>query len=367
MSSVLHVSTVHRPTDTRIRLKQVATLQEAGIDVRFLVPALGDSDDPLILSLPRNRGRLHRVTLQQVRAIRRCLSERPDIVHVHDPELLPLAAVLKLVGRRVICDVHENVREQMSRKSYLPRVARPLLVALWTFLSRLVMNRVDLVIAATPAIADALPVPATVVQNFAISSELWSPSAPPMRDRPKRISFVGGITEARGLDVILAALEALGGEVELVLAGSFRPPELETAVLGHPHVQFVGQLDRAEVRELLATSRAGLVLYQRGPNHGDAQPTKMFEYMSAGLPVIASDFPLWRTFVSATGVGILVDETDPTAVASAVRRLLDDPAEGDRMGIAGRRAVETTYSWEAQASTLVDAYERLPTRSRVDA
>ena len=117
-------------------------------------------------------------------------------------------------------------------------------------------------------------------------------------------------------------------------------------------------LGRADVASLLARSIAGLVLFHPEPNHVNAQPNKLFEYMSAGLPVIASDFPLWRAIVREHDCGLCVDPRDPQAIAEAMRTLAADPEGARRMGMNGRRAVLATFNWQQEETRLLELYER---------
>ena len=101
------------------------------------------------------------------------------------------------------------------------------------------------------------------------------------------------------------------------------------------------------------------MLFYPEPNHIDVQPNKMFEYMAAGLPVIASNFPHWREIIEGAGCGLLVDPLDPEAIAAAMKWILDHPAEAEAMGQRGRQAVEKKYNWESQSLQLLEIYNRL--------
>jgi glycosyltransferase involved in cell wall biosynthesis len=113
---------------------------------------------------------------------------------------------------------------------------------------------------------------------------------------------------------------------------------------------------REQVAALLGRVQAGLVLFHPAPNNVRAQPNKLFEYMSAGVPVIASDFPLWREVVEGEGCGLLVDPFNAVEVAEAVAHILGHPEEAEAMGRRGRAAVEQRFNWAREEATLVRLY-----------
>src|SRR3546814_3897042 len=82
--------------------------------------------------------------------------------------------------------------------------------------------------------------------------------------------------------------------------------------------------------EEMAQARAGLVLLHPTNNYLVIRPNKLFEYMAAGLPVIASDFGHWREVVEPAGCGLLVNPTDTRAIARAIEHLIGHPEEADR-------------------------------------
>jgi hypothetical protein len=85
----------------------------------------------------------------------------------------------------------------------------------------------------------------------------------------------------------------------------------------------------------------------------------MFEYMAAGIPVIASDFPLWRSIVMGAGCGLLVNPRDPSSIAKAISYLLTHDAEAEAMGKRGRAAVKLQYNWNTEERKLLNFYASL--------
>lgn len=369
---VIQLTTVHPRNDTRILIKQTQTLaSQLSYNVWLLVAdGKGDSHEGHgrvsvhDLGNPGNTrlARLLRGTVKAFVAIRKI---NPMVVHFHDPELIPLGIVLKLLGYKVIYDVHEDVPRQTLNKFYIPVFMRKSMALLIQFAEMLGAAAFDAIVPATPKIAERFPASKTItVQNFPISSELVNSSPTSYIERTKSFAYVGVIATVRGAAEMVQAIDLLYDmpDARLDLAGTFSPPPLGDTLKSHPgwaSTKYHGQVSRKQLVHLLGNSRAGLVLFHPEPNHVDAQPNKMFEYMSAGLPVVASDFPLWRKIVEGAGCGLLVDPIDPRAIADAMRWIIDQPAEAEEMGKRGRQAVVHTYNWDIEAEKLIQLYKNL--------
>jgi glycosyltransferase involved in cell wall biosynthesis len=223
----------------------------------------------------------------------------------------------------------------------------------------------DGIVAATPHISKRFPASKTVmVQNFPSVMESLENPPIPYQERKMNVAYVGVISELRGAKEMIQAMSLLPPhwDVKLRLAGAFSPLNLEDEITnfsGWHRVEFVGWKSHKDVMTMLAEVRMGLVLFHPAPDHVEAQPNKLFEYMSVAIPVIASDFPLWRQIVEGTGCGLLVDPLDPEAIAKTIQWLLEHPTEAEEMGKKGQEAIKDHFSWDAEAKKLLTFYKEI--------
>jgi len=367
-AKIVHLTTVHSPFDVRILHKECVALARANYQVALIAPHEGDEitvDNVRLHAVPKPEGRLKRMTVTVWLVFRAALEEEANVYHIHDPELIPAGLLLKLSGRRVVYDVHENVPEDVLSKNYLPAYCRKPIGLLMGVIERFSSAVFDGIVAATPAIAKRFPRIKTVtVQNFPILGELSGAKSISYAERPPLIAYVGGITAIRGIEEMVRAIALVPEnlQAQLALAGSFTPSSLEDEVKqlpGSDRTDFLGWQSREEVANLLGRARVGLVLYHPVPGCLDAQPTKRFEYMSVGIPIIASDFPFWRDIVERAGCGLLVDPFNPDAIAESIYWLLAHTREAEEMGLRGLRAINTCFNWRNEAEKLLSLYGRL--------
>lgn len=360
---VVHLTTVHSRSDTRIFLKECRSLAADGHEVTLIVAdGLGEEvrDGVSIVDVGKPNGRRDRMLGATRRAMRRAVAAGADVYHFHDPELLPVGLALKRRGKTVVYDAHEDVPRDILSKAYIHPILRRPIAAAAALFERFVCRRLDHVVAATPAIRDkftAWGVEATDINNFPMLGELDSGIA--WTGKAREVCYVGGIAAVRGIREIVAAMALCSSGARLNLAGSFSEKRVRAEVERTPgwtRVNELGFLPRTGVRDVLARSVAGLVTLHLTSAYRDALPIKMFEYMSAGLPVIASDFPLWREIIEGNDCGLCVDPLDAKAIAAAIDRLVNNPDLAKRMGENGRRAVSERYNWATEERKLQALY-----------
>ena len=394
---VVHVSIVHRADDVRVFSKECRSVAAAGYQVTLYArtdhlagtdsadesgpeaagragrePAAGRTIDGVrVVGVPNSGGRVRRMTVGVAGLLRPLLAERGQIYHFHDPELLPLAAVLRLLGRTVVYDAHEDLPAQVLGKQWIPaRLRKPVAGLAW-LLVRTFGRACNAVVAATPTVAAAYGEPGAgrvdLVHNYPVLVD--GARFVPYQDRPMDLIYVGGISRLRGLDTMLASWSRVRErfpEARLHLVG---PPLHDGLRLppgpdqepdpDFPGVIHHGLLPPEQARALMGSSRVGLAVLKRTRAHEDSIPNKLFEYLAESMPVVASDFPLWASIIADTNGGVVVDPDDPDAVADAVLSLLADPEAAATAGATGRAAVIGRYSWESEAKTLLSRYDAL--------
>jgi glycosyltransferase involved in cell wall biosynthesis len=367
---VVHLTTAHTPDDSRIFWKECLSLAQAGYDVALAVPDSGPSrragpDDCVEIIIVRRRSsRLGRILMTPLAIAAAGLRQNAALYHFHDPELIPYGMGLRLLGRKVVYDAHEDLPRDILFKAWIPRPLRVPIAWGSGALEWLAGHLLSGVVAATPVIARRFPRHRTaLVQNFARLSEFSVHDGPPLRER-QDVAYVGAITRERCALEMVDVLALLGRHpgLRLVLAGPIQPASLVatlSAKEGWQRVDYRGIQDRAGVRRVLAEARVGLALFHPVQSYVESQPVKMFEYMAAGLPVVASEFPGFRAIIEANQCGFCVSSNDATAIAEAISWLFDHPAEAEAMGRRGRSAVQRVFNWNREAATLLRLYDQV--------
>ena len=367
---VVHLTSVHGPLNMRIFHKECKSLAESGYEVVLIAPDQHDRvvEGVQIKAIRKPKSRIIRMTLGAWRVYREAVRQQADLYHFHDPELLSVGLLLRARGAKIIYDIHEDVPGTIAYKFYLPSWLRRILVPVTEWLEDAGAARLSALVVATLPIAErfsAVNHRTVVVNNYPILKEFSASIETPWDRRDIPMTYVGGsLTRVRGIRNVVEAMSLLPESLSprLSLAGRFTNDGLYEDLLNTPgwdRVDHLGYITRDRVADLLGRTRVGLVVIHPEPNYIRSRPTKLFEYMAAGVPVIASDFPDWREIVDAAGCGLLVPPEDPRAIANAMEYLLTHPEEACEMGRRGRQAVEGLYVWDVEKKTLLELYSSL--------
>ena len=371
MPSVVHITTVHSPFDNRIFHRECKTLSEAGYDVSLV--AAHERDETVngirICSFKRPDGRFARMTLGVWRALRVAIRQNSPIYHFHDPEFIPAALVLRLLGKHVIYDIHEDNSTALLEREYLPRALRSFVARTLSTCERLATRPFRQVLAER-YYAERFPHGHTVL-NYARLPDIDEFL---LRKRPcaggVRLLYTGNVKNYRGgfhhvriLHNVPESEVFLVGRCERALADQLhRAAGTENARL---HLEGIGHYvahERIIEHYLRERWTAALAIFPPSRHTLRKELTKIFEYMVYGLPIICSDFPNLRRIVAENDCGLCVNPEDDEAIAEAVRYLSEYPEEANRLGNNGRRAAQTHFHWDLQAEKLLALYGDLTSR-----
>jgi glycosyltransferase involved in cell wall biosynthesis len=361
---ICHVTSVHRRYDVRIFIKEASSLARANYRVSLIVA----DDQPNetnsgvdIYSIGAFSTRRQRLLYGRTSIYRQIRLLAPTIVHIHDPELLLLARKLYSSGIAIIYDAHEDVPKQVLDKHWLPKILRkPISAIVARYETRIAAKTLQAVIAATPHIAVRFKQHATtvVVRNYPVITA--STTLNDWQQRHECICYVGSISLSRGILPLLHAATIY--DLPLTLAGIIGDDSkghVSKLLQRGNNICYKGVLTHRDTLQLLTTAKVGIITLMPTASYLESLPIKLFEYMLCGLPIVASDFPLWRAIIDKYNCGILVDPCNCYAIAKACNYLLTHQEEAMLMGRNGFIAVQQELNWQQEEVKLLDLYKRI--------
>lgn len=341
---VVIATVVHHPEDARIRHRQIESLLDFGAEITYIAPAGDIGLDSRIHRriVPRASGRNRLPALRGAWAALREETPRADITVVHDPELV-LAA--RAIDGPKVWDVHEDTAEQLADKPYLPRTARPLVRLLARQLESRGESRFKLLIAES-SYAARFP-DATLVRNSVRPNRN---NVPPGRNRAV---YLGRVSWGRGTEAINAIAVGLPQGMRLEVIGPV-DPDVKIA----PDVEYRGFVPNNQALGYLPGATAGLSLLRDLPNYRHSMPTKILEYLAAGIPVISTPLPEAVEIIERFECGVIVPFDDPSATIEALRFLRQEDSTRIRFGANGRRAVIQHFNWRVDELKFINTLRR---------
>lgn len=337
----------------------------------------------IIRLLRRNRCRrfltdLKRAVPWEYRLYRAALSTGADIFHANDLDTLFICAkAAGKLGAELVYDSHELWLE--SSRYFIATSA--LNRFRYRITEKKLIPKTDAVIAVTPSRGEVMKKMYPSISRLVIIENSTDPigelqQSSYLRDRlsiPAGVPVIlyqGVICPERGLDKLMEAASVLRNEeIAIVIIGH----DAWQGTLHRMHsemnlkniVYLLPPVPSEALPEVTVSADAGLILFENTClNHYYSLPNKLYEYMMAGLPVIASDFPEMARIINEHNCGILVDSSSSQTIAKGIKELIRSPEEMRRMGIRGRKASLEQYNWPVEAKKLVDLYMKLSNRER---
>lgn len=315
---------------------------------------------------PRPTSRRQRWS-QLATLVHAALLTEADLYHFHDPELIRvMRALRKQTNAPVVYDIHEYYPDAVTQRAWIPAPLRPALARIVGGFEVRNARHFDALVVADDALRDhfsaAHPLVARV-RNYPPLDLFGSSTA--MADSAPTMLYVGSISLVRGLSEMLETLRIVRGslsQAKLILAG--KPTEDAEPILRLAQeefgnaLEFLGPVPYHELAELLGRAHVGLSLLQPHPKYEKNVPTKVFDYMAASMPYVASSSRPLRDITREIG-GRLVTAGDPVEAAQAALALLTDPAGARSLGAKGRAFAESEINWASEERELLGMYRKL--------
>ena len=363
---ICHITTVHHPMDTRIFLRECISLSEKYNVVLFApAPAINslETEHRILPFFTKLRWRL--LFSHPVLICKLLLSKKAAIYHLHDPELLPLSLLLHFFRCKVIYDIHELTDKDILNKN-IP--FKKLFSSIYLRLLKLSAHKISFILAEksyTDHYHNLLE-KYTVLLNYPDENSINSYAS--TNRHAKKLFYIGNLTGNRGMLQMIRLLDLLktkNDEFHLICVGRI-DRYLKKYLKSVPQysnvkdqIHFKNYLLLTEAIKYSTDCLAGMALYDDLPNHRDSLSTKMLEYMSVGLPVITSDFPLYRNIIEENSCGFCIDPDNTEKLSEAILELYNKPKLAQEMAQNGINAINRNYNWESEKIKLFEIYKNL--------
>jgi glycosyltransferase involved in cell wall biosynthesis len=356
---ICHLSTVHQPNDVRIFKKECISLSNAGHDISFVVPHEKSEVQQSIeiISIPSSMSKASRLLVQPFRLLMKALSVKPDVFHFHDFELWPIGLILRVLGYKVIADVHEDVPAQLRQREWVPKLIKPSL----SFISSLIENNFSRFMTGV-IVADTTLAKRFSKYNRNVVTICNYPILYPLPEAKSnngtfRVLSVGGVFNERCADLVIGASRHLS-DVSFLIGGGVGGQYSDLSWQSE-NCHYLGKLSFEEVQQEYSQADVIVVMFSDDPNHQDIKSNRFFESMYAKKPVLVSALPQWKEFIRKYQCGVAVSLDSSMDLANAITHLKENPSLCEAMSENGQKAVLKAYSWTSEEAKLIKFYREL--------
>lgn len=370
MKRVCIITTVHNALDTRIYYKEIRSLSKNYM-VEYCAPISNIQQMPkldrvIIKPLNSAKSKLGRIRTH-FDLVRLIIKSNCSLYHLQDPELIPLGVVLKYFNKKVIFDMHENVLLDIKTKNYISPYIRKFIFILFSIIYKISRKKFDFFILAEDSYRKIMNNRNyKTIFNYPILKKI----EPPQKKKFKYgMVYVGSITRDRGVWNMLRSFQIVQESIpesSLHLIGPIDEPALESEIkmwiAEHSladKVCLYGRVPNERIFDIVKHNSIGLCLLDPLIGFQESLPTKMFEYMLSSLPVVISDFKLWKQIVDDSGCGVALNPQNHIKVAEEIIKLFKDEVKMEELGKNGLNAVRSLYSWEQEEKKLLNIYKQI--------
>ncbi len=363
-ATVLHLTTVHPISDVRIYQRECRSISAQS---KYYLLLAGPGDLPPrpecdLISLPKPfQRRTLRFLQSQFIAIKVGLKYRPDILHLHDPELLIYGLIMSRVFKqKVIWDAHEDSVAQIleGAKLWMPPIFQSFIANILRWLLGQADKNFAGIIGATDFICSFYSNPNTFLVGNGTRTSDFEGAIPDFKSN--QVLFVGAQNDSSLFLEVVNAVSELK-QVRLAVAGPRNNEQLwaeAEAVLGERLIG-LGYLTPPGLVEAISNSALGMVTYKFREYHQTSSPTKFYEFAAAGLPVVATPIIPCVSLVNAAENGLISEGYTSKDLLKAISFALEDSSMLLEWSVNGRAWSALNGNWAESESALLALYSKL--------
>ena len=364
--SICHITTTPQTSIPRL-LRESSTAVAMGIKPYIIAQGESYEEEGItFIGVKSEKKRFKRMIFTSREIVNKAIKVDADIYQIHDPELLPFALKIKKLGKAVIFDSHEFYGIQIQLKSYIPQFLRKIISKTYTYYETFICKRIDAVIAVCTVNGvdyfKGRSKKTILLSNLPDNDIFSNPNIQLRNNNSKNVVYTGAISPSRGITNIIRAIGKTGGKLYLcgpiVTENYYKEiSEMEEFI----YVDYKGVVSRKEIINILKKCNIGIstLLHVGQYSEIDTLPTKVYEYMALGLPVIISDTEYAKKLVKKYTFGICVDPNDIEEIANTINYLIKNPHRAKKMGEIGKSLVKEKFNWSIEERKLISLYEEL--------
>jgi glycosyltransferase involved in cell wall biosynthesis len=383
---LVHVTSMHTWDDDRIFERACVGLAQLGYDSSLVSTAVainkkseegilyedGDQKGGVKLHWVKKRAGIRRRLFSSYDAMRRAVKLKPDVIHFHDPDLLPWAYYYSFFYKgAMVYDIHENYCVRIHHLS-LPKGIKNMLANSFRGFEKMVIKRIAGFVTTTETMKtlyNGVPSPGIAVSNVPFLKRLAE--LPVAKEKEEQVTIItsGTNSEERNCLQTVEAIPMILKEfpdVKFKFVGKYQPESFENTLrerareLNVEHAVIIeGMLPWLKNFERVGRAHIGCVFYADNLNNRVTIPNRLFEYMAMGLTIVGEAFPEVEKVVTDAKCGITVDSSKPESIAKGICSLLRNPAELAQMGKNGEAAVKNKYNFENELKQLSGFYQKI--------
>lgn len=368
MLKICHVTSGYHRTDARVFQRQILTLSSAGYEVCVLTND-GKPDEEIqgikfFCTKILFPNRLLTILLAKYQFKKQILEIDADIYQLHAPELLPLASLLKRKGKKVFYDAHEDMPRHILEKEWLPVFLRKPIAIIVEKYMRSVFRNIDCIVTPHHHVLDDLKTINSnthLIPNFPLVTSQNKFSIDDYLSRDNIICYSGTVYYYSNQELLISVLAKVD-DIRYEIAGEMPQDLMQKLSImdGFNKLKYYGRIPWTALNAFYLNATIGYVVYDYklnlGWDRGSYGTNKIFEYMEAGLPIICTDYILWKEIIEKYKCGIYIEPNNFEQLLSAILFLINDREEAYRMGQAGRDAILTEFNWDKVGPKYVNLF-----------